>query len=114
MEYYSNGRKYIDDEPVDGITVIGVDNPIEIAIQENAPSPFVYGVKKICTCIFTDQFGNQTCTIYDVINGTYLYDQPFKGYEWLTEPVVSSETAPAVEAFISIDDLKALTPRVVQ
>lgn len=115
MEFYSGGRKFINDEPVEGITVIGEEKPIEVVIQGNAPEPFVYGVKNICTSI-TNIDNTSLCTIYNVLTGEYLENQEFKGYEWLNTMPPLIFTAPIeedpIDIISEISTLKQLTAEI--
>ena len=78
--YYSSGRKFVKisgklEQLVDK-TVIG---DTEYLIKDNAPVPFVYGVKTICIKVYGDW-----CDTYDVISGVYRTKTIYKGDEWLS------------------------------
>lgn len=100
MELYKEGRKWVDDGvdfiPVEGITVIGVENPVEYTLKENAPTPFIYGVKTICISRKTVN-GDQVCVIYDVLKGEYREDVTYKGDDWLN---AIPETANTLDDYI--------------
>lgn len=116
---YMNGRKVeetadgdkIIKVPVEGITVIGVENPEEVVIKPNAPEPFVYGVSKICTNILEYEGQEPICTIYDVRTGEYLEGQSFPGWDWLDAEVETMDTStyPDVGLFQEIKLLKQKT-----
>jgi len=95
---YMDGRKYLIINSlfseVEGITVIGETVGTEYPILENAPSPFVYGVKFIC---IKYNVTNKLCTLYDVRKGVYLEDQPFKGKDWVREIPSLVDTRPIPE-----------------
>ena len=106
MIYYDRGQKFIYtsvDVDEDGVsyfvdltidlTVTVIDN-IEYIIKDNAPSPFIYGVKNICTLIS----GDNTCTLYDVVTGEHKEGQTFKGMDWLYEIPQFPSTRPTLPA----------------
>ena len=113
MVHYKEGRKYIDGVVVEGITVVGDDEPVEMIIQPIHPEPFVYGVKRIVTDVLTDAEGNETCTIYDVKTGKYLTGEPFKGWDWLNSIPNLVNTLDAEEDLSYLEELALLKQRTL-
>ncbi len=73
---YKNGMKFnlADNSQIHGVTVIG---DREYVIGDNAPTPFVYGVKTICLVYSSNGFQKW----YDVLTNKYHRDNNFKGEE---------------------------------
>lgn len=91
--YYKNGRKFnkVDGKyiPVDGVAVVGAENPKEYLIKDDAPKPFIYGVKTIVTLVYGDK-----CNTYDVCTGQYNKNVSFKGRDWLDTLPGCADTIP--------------------